>query len=240
MSKIYFMSDAHLGLGSKEEDRAKENRLIAFLDLIKKDADQLFILGDLFDAWFEYRTVIPKGYHRLFTKLEECADKNIKIHYLAGNHDYWIRDFFQTELRIKTYKDAFETIIDGKKIFIHHGDGLSLNDTGYKLLRPILRNPVSIWLYTWLHPDLGISLARASSKKSRQYTADKKYGEEDGMVRFATEKIEGGFDVVIMGHRHVPTQLQIGRGCYVNLGDWITNNSYAAMLDGKIELKYWK
>ena len=239
MSKAYFISDAHLGLGTKEEERAKEQRLIGFLDTILKDASQLFIVGDLFDAWFEYRTVIPKGFHRLLTKLNDLTKRNITVHYLAGNHDYWIRDYFRDELGIKTYHDAFEITIDGKRIFIHHGDGLAGNDTGYKILKKILRNPLNIWLYSWLHPDIGIALARSSSKKSRHYTSTKQYGEEDGMIALATRKIEQGFDIVMMGHRHEPVCKQIGKGTYINLGDWITHNTYAEMEHGRVELKSW-
>ena len=239
MSKAYFISDAHLGLGTQEEERAKEQRLLDFLDTILKDASQLFIVGDLFDAWFEYRTVIPKGFHRLLTKLNDLTKRNITVHYLAGNHDYWIRDYFRDELGMKTYHDAFEITIDGKKFFIHHGDGLASNDRGYKILKKVLRNPFNIWLYSWLHPDIGIALAQSSSKKSRHYTSSKQYGEEDGMITLATQKIDQGYDVVLMGHRHQPVYKQIGKGIYINLGDWITHNTYAEMEHGRIELKSW-
>jgi UDP-2,3-diacylglucosamine hydrolase len=240
MSKVYFISDAHLGLGPKDEEREKENSLIAFLEYIMRDATQLFIGGDLFDAWIEYRTVIPKGFHRLFTKLEECNTRGITIHYLAGNHDYWMRDFFHDELGIKTYLDAFHITIDGKNIFFHHGDGLAVKDTGYRILKNILRNPFNIWLYSWLHPDLGVPLARSSSQKSRRCTATKDYGEEDGMMKFAAKRIAEGVDIVIMGHRHKPVCKQIGNGLYINLGDWITHNTYAVMENGRIELKKWE
>ena len=167
MAKAYFISDAHFGLGAKEFEKEKERRVCDFLDYIMRDANHLFIVGDLFDAWFEYRTVIPKGYHRLLTKLEDVVRKNITVHYLAGNHDFWMKNYFRDELGIKTYYDAFNISIDGKNIFIHHGDGLATNDVGYRFLKKILRNPFNIWLYTWLHPDIGLTLARSSSKKSR-------------------------------------------------------------------------
>jgi UDP-2,3-diacylglucosamine hydrolase len=239
MSKSYFISDAHLGLGPKDEERQKESRLLAFLDNIKNDATRLFIVGDLFDAWLEYRTVIPKGFHRLFTKLEEFSSLGITIHYLAGNHDYWMRNFFHDELGMKTYLDAFHITVDGKKVFLHHGDGLAVKDTGYRILKFILRHPFNIWLYSWLHPDLGVALARSSSKKSRRYTAAKDYSDDNGMERFAGKKIASGFDIVIMGHRHQPVQKQIGNGLYINLGDWISHNTYAVMENGCIELKKW-
>jgi len=239
MAKTYFISDAHLGLGSREEERAKENRLIAFLDHIRGDARELFIVGDLFDAWFEYRTVIPKGFHRLFAKLDELTEANIPVHYLAGNHDYWMRDFFHDELGMMTHHDPFTTTVDGKKILIHHGDGLATNDTGYRILKKVLRSKINIWLYTWLHPDLGLALARSSSKKSRHYTSTKDYGEEDGMVQFARAKIDEGYDIVIMGHRHDPMCKEIGNGVYINLGDWIHHNTYACLENGRIALNTW-
>ena len=240
MPKAYFISDAHLGLGTRNEEREKERRLIAFLDFASQDADQLFIVGDLFDAWIEYRTVIPKGFHRLLTKLEDFTRRGAEVHYLAGNHDYWMRDYFQDELGIKTYSDAFQITIDGKRVFIHHGDGLSPNDMGYKILKRILRNRFNIWLYSWFHPDLAIPLARSTSKRSRHYTSQKDYGEEDSMLKFAQTRIQEGNDVVVMGHRHQPTCKEIGGGIYLNLGDWITHNTYALMENGRIDLKKWE
>ncbi len=239
MGSAFFISDAHLGLGTRDDERAKEERLVAFLRAAQNGARSLFILGDLFDAWFEYRTVIPKGHHRLFTALEDLRRNGTDIHYLAGNHDFWMRDFFSEYLGITIHRDPFPTVIDGKKVLLHHGDGLALNDRGYAILKPILRNPVSIWLYTWLHPDLGIPLARGSSKSSRNYTSTKKYGEEDGMRQYAAARIGEGFDFVVMGHRHVPRAEQIGAGLYVNLGDWITHNTYAELTNGVMTLKSW-
>ncbi len=238
--KVYFFSDAHLGIGPRSDERAKEDRLLAFLDCIRHDAAQVFILGDLFDAWIEYRTVIPKGFHRILAKLDEMAHNGIAIHYLVGNHDCWTRDYFSNEIGMETHLDAFGMMIQGRKVYLHHGDGLANNDTGYKILKNILRNRALVWLYTWIHPDLGITLARSSSKTSRQYTSGKKYGEEDGMMAFARKKIDEGFDIVVMGHRHRPIEQKFGHGWYINLGDWLTHNTYAEMQDAAISLKYWK
>ena len=240
MATVYFISDAHLGLGSKTEERDKEYRLLSFLDHISTRADQLFIVGDLFDAWFEYRTVIPKGFHRILTKLEDLIQQGVEIHYLAGNHDYWMGSFFRDDLGMKVYHHAFSATVHDKKIFFHHGDGLSDKDSGYRVLKRILRSKITVWLYTWVHPDLGLALAKYSSQKSRNYTSSKHYGDEDGMLRAARRKVEEGFDIVIMGHRHRPIRQEIGNGIYINLGDWITHDSYAEMVDGCIELRVWK
>src|SRR5258708_6348863 len=182
MSKVYFFSDAHLGLGTRDEDRAKEALILSFLHQVAADGNQLYIVGDLFDAWIEYKTVIPKGHHRLLTALEDLTRKGISVHYLVGNHDFWMRDFFATELGVTIHMEPFETTIDGKRFYIHHGDGLATNDTGYRILKTILRNPLCIWLYRWVHPDLGYGLARSSSRNSRAYTSKKDYGEADGMI----------------------------------------------------------
>ncbi|MBI4810111.1 MAG: UDP-2,3-diacylglucosamine diphosphatase, partial [Ignavibacteriales bacterium] len=197
-------------------------------------------VGDLFDAWIEYRTVIPKGFHRILAKLDELSAKGISIHFLAGNHDCWYRDYFQNEIGMKTYHEPFHITVDGKKIFIHHGDGLAKNDAGYRILKKIVRNKFSIWLFSWLHPDLGLKLARSSSKTSRGHSSNKHYGEEDGMLKFAREKIHEGFDYVIMGHRHVPIMKDFDHGTYINLGDWITHNRYAKLENGSLTLHEWK
>lgn len=239
MATAYFFSDAHLGLGSREEERKKESRLLSFLDHIQKDANQLFIVGDLFDAWFEYRTVIPKGFHRIITKLEDLLHNNIEIHYLAGNHDYWQMSFFRDELGVIFHKDSYETVIDSKKFLIHHGDGFEKNDRGYRIFKKILRNPLNISLYSWIHPDIGIRLARFFSKRSRKFNSVKLQSKNEGIIKFATEKIGSGFDYIIMGHYHQPDVKQIGNGVYINLGDWITHSSYVVAVNGTVELKFW-
>ncbi len=238
--KAYFFSDVHLGLSSREEEQKKEARLLSFLDTVLIDATHLFIVGDLFDAWFEYKTVIPKGFHRTLTKLEDIVRKNITVHYLAGNHDYWMGNFFSEYLGMKIYHDPFEITLDGKRIYLHHGDGLAIHDTGYRILKRILRNPINIKLYTMLHPDIGLSIAKSSSKKSRHYTSTKDYVESDGMYIFAKKMIEQGYDAVIMGHRHHPTFQTIGKGKYINLGDWVTHFTYAELTNGEFEFKRWE
>jgi UDP-2,3-diacylglucosamine hydrolase len=129
--------------------------------------------------------------------------------------------------------------VEGKRLYFHHGDGLATNDLGYKLIKPVLRNKFNIRLYRWLHPDVGVKLARGSSRTSRQYTSQKHYGEEEGMIECAREQIDRGVDVVMMGHRHKPNVVQIDKGTYVNLGDWITYNTYAELAGGALQLKTW-
>lgn len=236
--KTYFFSDAHLGLGTKEEDRSKEDRIVAFLHHIRADAEHLFILGDLFDYWFEYRTVVPKGYARLFAALSELRRKNIGITYLAGNHDFWMKGYLKEEFDIDVFPDPIERIIRGKRFYLHHGDGLVKDDTGYRFLKRVLRNKFNIWLFSWLHPDITAGIARWSSRTSRKHTSGRKYESSD-MVDFAAGKITSGYDFVIMGHNHRSLRKKLGKGVYINLGDWIHENTYA-VFDGKnLDLKQW-
>jgi UDP-2,3-diacylglucosamine hydrolase len=236
----YFISDVHLGLGDRAQERAKEDLLLGFLDHILPSTEALCIVGDLFDFWFEYRTVIPKGFHRTLTALQRFTDARVPVHYLAGNHDFWMGDFFSEELGVRIYRDPVELRLGGKRVYLHHGDGLARNDLGYRLIKPVLRNPWSIRLYRWLHPDLGVPLARGSSHTSREYTSGKEFGESAGMAEFAAARIREGIDIVVMGHRHEPEFMTLGGGTYVNLGDWITHRTYGALTGGSMSLQQWK
>jgi len=237
--KTYFFSDVHLGLGTKDDDQKREERVIQFLDVVKQEGRELFILGDLFDYWFEYRSVVPKGYFRLFAKLAELRSCDIRISYLAGNHDFWLKGYLTEELGITVYPDPIERTIGGKRFFLHHGDGLLKRDTGYRILKRILRNRVNIFLFSLVHPDLTNWIARWSSRKSRAYTSNKVF-EGNDMVEFARKKIAEGFDVVIMGHNHQSLFKELGRGVYVNIGDWLHENTYAVFDGTKIQLRKWE
>jgi UDP-2,3-diacylglucosamine hydrolase len=232
---IYFISDVHLGIQSRNEDALREDLLLAFLERISGDCEKLFIVGDLFDYWFEYRTVVPKYFYRTLTALKNMREKNIEIEYLMGNHDFGHRTFFAEEFGIYIQKEDIERVINGKKFYISHGDGKSYKDTGYKILKKIMRNRLALFLYRMLHPDLGIAMASSSSRKSRIYTDKKSYGEGDGMYDFAAKKIGEGFNYVIMGHRHKLIHEKIGEGYYVNLGEWIHKPSYATFDGNKLK-----
>jgi UDP-2,3-diacylglucosamine hydrolase len=237
--KFYFFSDAHLGLGSKEEELEKERAIVRFLNHIGNDAAELFIVGDLFDFWFEYRTVVPKGYFRLFAALAGLTERGVSVTYLAGNHDFWLRSYFQEALGIHVVLEPIERTLGGKRFYLHHGDGLLKNDTGYRLLKKVLRNKVNIFLFSLLHPDITGAIAEWSSRTSRKHTSKQHY-EENDMIEFAREKIMNGYDFVIMGHNHKPLQRKFGKRSYVNLGDWIDAQTYA-VFDGKgLRLKHWK
>ncbi|HAL56537.1 MAG TPA: UDP-2,3-diacylglucosamine diphosphatase [Bacteroidetes bacterium] len=238
MPNTYFFSDAHLGIGPREEDRYKERSIISFLEMVRQDGETLFIMGDLFDFWFEYDSVVPKGYFRLFTKLADLTSAGINVSYLAGNHDFWLKTYFRDELGMEVFPDPVDRVIHGKRFYLHHGDGLLKNDTGYRILKRILRNKVNISLFSLLHPDLASRIAAWSSRKSRKHTSNRIY-EGNDMVEFAGQKIKQGFDYVVMGHNHVAQISAIGGGIYVNLGDWITEYTYAVFDGTKLDLKKW-
>ncbi len=228
---IYFISDVHLGIQNRAEDKLRENLLLEFLESITGKCDTLFIVGDLFDYWFEYRTVIPKYFYRTLTALGKLRESGAGIEYLMGNHDFGHRTFFEEEFGVTIHKNDIIRKIGVKKFYISHGDGKSYKDTGYKILKRILRNRAAQFLFRLLHPDVGIGMASGSSRKSRVYTDKKSYGEGDGMRDFAAARISEGFDYVIMGHRHKLIHEKLGNGSYINLGEWIYNPSYA-VFDG--------
>ncbi len=240
MNKTYlFISDIHLGLQSKEIENKKERLLVKFLEFAKDNCDELFIVGDLFDYWFEYKRVYQKGNFRTLAALQDLTEKGIKVHYFIGNHDFFHKDFFEKEIGVKLYHDAENFILNGKKFFIGHGDGLVKNDLGYNILKKILRNRFIQWLYGLIHPDLGVAIASRTSKSSRDYTAKKDYGEEDGLFEAAKLFIDQGNDYVLFGHLHKRCFYNYKQGIYVNLGSWIDNPCYGKFTE-KFEIIDWK
>jgi UDP-2,3-diacylglucosamine hydrolase len=229
--KFYFISDVHLGSGNNEINKKTESLLIEFFEEIKSDAEELFIAGDLFDFWIEYKRVVPRGYYNLFAKISDLVKSGIKITFLAGNHDFWRGNYFEEEFGIKRIDHPIEREIYGKKFFIAHGDGYSYKDTGYKIAKFIVRSRICQFLYSILHPNFAIWLAKRTSARSRDYTTQKDFSERDGLRDFAKRKIEEGFDYVILGHRHFTEFKKTGNGIYINLGDWIKNFSYG-VFDG--------
>ena len=237
MNKTYlFISDIHLGLQSKEIEDKKERLLVKFLEFAKENCDELFIVGDLFDYWFEYKRVFQKGFYRTLTALKSLSEKNIKLHYFIGNHDFLHRDFFEKEFGAILYHNGLSAELDGKKFFIAHGDGMVSNDTGYKILKWILRNNFFQWLYSLLHPDFGIAIASRTSKSSRVYTDKKDYGEIDGLFEAAKKKIDEGFDYVLFGHLHKRFFVTYKNGTYINLGSWLTKPCYGIFKNKNFEI----
>ncbi|MCL6495543.1 MAG: UDP-2,3-diacylglucosamine diphosphatase [Ignavibacterium sp.] len=232
MNKNYlFISDIHLGLQSKEIENTKERKLVEFLKFAKSNCYELFIAGDLFDYWFEYRRVYQKGYFRTITALQDVVEAGVKVHYFIGNHDFFHNGFFEKEIGLTLYQNPSEFRLNNKRFFIGHGDGLVKNDFGYNILKVILRSKFTQFLYSLIHPDLGVALASHTSKSSRDYTTKKDFGEEDGLFEAAKNKIDEGYDYVLFGHLHRKQFLQYKHGYYINLGSWITEPCYGKFSD---------
>ncbi len=252
--KHYFFSDVHLGFLGKEEEKSRERKLVSFLESIRGDAEKIYIVGDLFDCWIEYRRAVPKGFYRTLAKLNEIVEQGIEVNFFSGNHDFWLNTYLRDDIGLKLYCDSLDITIEGKRFFITHGDGLSKGDTGYKIIKKILRSPVNQFLFSLIHPDIGLWLAQGSSKKSRLHTDDRQrvtetYGDgkdisshgSGGMREFAAKKIGEGIDIVVMGHIHKPQCIELknnGRsGYYVTLGDWIKDFTYGSYSKGNFELR---
>jgi len=237
VSKVYFfISDIHLGLQDKAQEAAKEKKLVSFLKFAETNCDELFIVGDLFDYWFEYRRVYQKGFYRTLAALKDLSERNIKLHYFIGNHDFLHRDFFNKEFGAVMYRDGLSIELNGKNFFIAHGDGLVSNDTGYNILKWVLRNKFFQSLYSLIHPDLGIGIASNTSKSSRAYTDKKDYGEVDGLFESAKKKIDGGFDYVLFGHLHKRIWQTYKQGNYINLGSWLDKPCYGVFKNQIFEI----
>ena len=244
--KVYFLSDFHLGAPNDTESRKREDRLVRFLQDARKDAGVIFIVGDIFDFWFEYKTVVPKGFVRILGTLAQMADEGIQLHIFTGNHDLWMQDYLSKELNAKLYFEPQQFTIQNKQFLIGHGDGLGPGDEGYKRLKKIFTNPICQWLFRWLHPDAGIQLANYFSRKSRAKTgnADELFLGEDKewLILYAKEQAKTmAVDYFIFGHRHYAIDLRLNdKSRYINLGDWIRLNTYA-VFDGKdVQLLTWE
>lgn len=233
----YFFSDAHLGAIPGPADTERERTIVRFLESIAPTAKSLFIVGDLFDYWFEYATVVPKGYVRLLGTLATMSDNGTRLYYLCGNHDFWMRGYLRQEVGFEIHPDALDVTLDGKRFFVHHGDGFQKNDTGYLTLKRVFRNKTNIRVFSWLHPDIATGISRFFSRKSRERSSALKKENKD-LIEFAIKKIDEGFDYVVMGHSHDPLYQQVGNGAFVNLGDWISHYSYAQFDGTRLTLRY--
>jgi UDP-2,3-diacylglucosamine hydrolase len=244
--KIYFLSDFHLGAPDYASSLQREKIIVAFLDEIKNDAAEIFLVGDMFDFWYEYRKVVPKGFVRLLGKLAELTDAGIPMHFFVGNHDMWMKDYFQKELNIPVYFHPKEFERGGKKFLVGHGDGLGPNDHGYKRLKKIFRNPVCQWLFGVLPPMMGMGLANFLSRRSRVKTGSSEevfFGEKgEWLIIYCKDMLKKEkFDFFVFGHRHLPIDFRLNDSSrYINLGDWITFFTYAVFDQGSLTLKSYR
>lgn len=241
--KIYFASDHHLGAPTPEASLPREKKFVAWLDIVKEDAAAIFILGDLFDFWFEYKTVVPKGFVRVLGKLAEIRDSGIPIYFFVGNHDLWMRDYFEKELSIPVYHEPQEFMFNATTFFIGHGDGLGPGDKGYKRMKKVFTFPLFKWLFRWLHPDVGMRLGHYFSVKNKLISGDEDatfLGEEnEWLVQYCKKKLtEKEYHFFVFGHRHLPLEIALSASStYINLGDWITYYTYGVFDENGFSLE---
>jgi len=239
MSRTFFFSDAHLGGSSIESETIKVEKLLGFLDHVSKKGERLFIVGDLFDVWFEYRTVIPKGYTRILCAILRLSDLGIEMHYITGNHDFWMRDYLNKEFGMIMHSDEVDFTTAEKRFYLFHGDGLAKDDVGYRMLKRVFRNKLSIFLYSWIHPDLAVPFAKWVSSFSRKHSDQETPPSDEQYIQRALEKFEEGFDYAIFGHLHSPRYRQYGEKVVINLGDWIEHFTYAEFDGENLSLLAW-
>ena len=241
--KIYFASDLHLGVPDHASSLIREKKFVSWLDLIKEDAEELHLVGDVFDFWFEYKKAVPRGFVRILGKLAELSDAGIPIFWYLGNHDMWIFDYIPQEIGVTMLDGELLRTYEEKKFYIAHGDGLGPGDEGYKFLKKVFRSKVCQWLFARLHPNFGIGLADMFSRRSRSIEADKDavfLGEEKEWLVIHSKEImeKEAVDFFIYGHRHYPLDLNLGKGVRcLNLGDWISHFTYAVFDGEGLELK---
>jgi UDP-2,3-diacylglucosamine hydrolase len=238
--RIYFLSDAHLGSPDPESSLLREKELVRFLDEIKESASDIFFMGDLFDFWFEYKRVVPRGFTRILGKMAELADRGIRLHYFTGNHDIWMFGYLNRETGMEIYRHPTAMTIEGKQFFLAHGDGFDENDRTFRFLKKIFTNKPLQWAFARLHPNFAFWLASGWSKRSRMIHGEEPFkGEEEPLVRFARKNLVGqGYDYLVFGHRHMPVDYPLDdQTRLLILGDWITHYTYAVFDGETVELK---
>ncbi|MFY7901095.1 MAG: UDP-2,3-diacylglucosamine diphosphatase [Chitinophagaceae bacterium] len=244
--KIYFLSDFHLGAPNNQKSKEREKRIVHFLNTIQPTTQELFIVGDMFDFWYEYKNAVPKGFTRILGKLAEFTDAGIPVHFFVGNHDMWMSGYFEDELNIPVYFQPKIFQYNGKQFYIGHGDGLGPGDKGYKFLKKVFRNPVCHWLFGCLHPTIGIGIANYFSRESRKKTGMKDevfMGEDKEWLMIYSKEIlqHQHIDFFVFGHRHLPLNLPLtANSKYINLGDWIINFTYATFDGTNMHLHKWQ
>lgn len=239
---VYFISDLHLMLTPSEREAQKLRKLSRFFQEVQNTGGTLFLVGDIFDFYFEYYDTIPKTYFRIFNWLYTLKNDGIEVHYLLGNHDYWVKEFVTETLTTKTYFDDTQFELSGKRFYLTHGDGVLSWDRGYRILKYIIRSRVCIWGFRWLHPRLGYRFARWISDRGHHYTHTEEYNQTvfQELKTFAEGLIAQGSDYVISGHYHQANMATVNGGTLLVLGDWINYFSYGYFDGDQLHLKFWE
>lgn len=242
---IYFASDFHLGVPSHSESRKREDTIVRWLDHIKTNANEIYLVGDIFDFWFEYSSVIPKGFIRLQGKLAELSDAGILIHFFTGNHDMWMFDYFEKELGINIYREPITRTFNNKQFYIGHGDALGPGDYSYKFLKQFFASKLCQWLFARIHPNFSFWVANNWSRKSRISSNKKEEflgNENEWLAIYAKEVLQKEhFDYFVFGHRHLPLDIQLSdKSRYINLGEWMNYRSYAVFDGEDLKICYFE
>jgi UDP-2,3-diacylglucosamine hydrolase len=246
MGKVYFASDFHLGIPNAIRSLEREKKLVSWLHMAAQDAERIYLVGDTFDFWFEYKHAVPRGYTRLLGTLSELTDAGVHIEVFTGNHDMWMFDYLEKECGVTIHRQPIRVTHQSKTLYIGHGDGLGPGDKGYKFLKRFFSNPFCQWLFARLHPNLGIGLANYWSRKSRAASGFKdtfKGEDQEWLLQFCRSYIleDPSINYFIFGHRHLLLDFKIGNHSrYINLGDWFTQCNYAVMEDGELRLEVHK
>jgi UDP-2,3-diacylglucosamine hydrolase len=234
----YFVSDAHLGISMPGHDNRQKD-LLSFFDAVSRDASALYIVGDLFDFWIEYRHAIRPDYFVVVSHLRRLVESGVQVHYLAGNHDFALGPFLRDMVGVTIHQEHLETVIQGRKVHLYHGDGLVKADIGYRVLKKILRNPFNQRLYKLIHPDIGVPLASFFSGNSRKILSKWLTEEKLEEYRQNAKRFLESNDIVIFGHTHKAEIKKFGEKTYINTGEWIRKYTYAKMENGEISLWQW-
>jgi len=244
--KIYFASDFHLGIDALETSEEREKKIVHWLDSVQHDMAELYLVGDVFDYWYEYGNVVPKGFIRLFGKLSALRDAGIPVYFFTGNHDMWMFTYFDEYLGIPIYRAPIIRQFGDKTFFIGHGDGLGPGDHGYKFIKKVFGNKICQWLFKWIHPDIGLWLMKFFSTKSRLYTGDDEVfsdPDKEWLVQFSEDHSKTqNIDYYVFGHRHLPIKYKLSNGTshYYNLGEWMYASSYGVFNGKEFELHFFE
>ncbi len=237
---LFFISDVHLGRDDPRLETMKKENLFAFFEMVLEEGQGLFILGDLFEFWFEYNRAIPGKHSGVLSWLWRLRRRGIEIYYVVGNHDYWAGRFFEEELGVHVLKEPTVLRLRGKRTFITHGDGLGKGEIGYKIMKRVLRNRVTIFLFGLLHPRLGFFLARLTSAATQGDYEQKAVKASAALRAYALDRLKtDNIDLFITGHTHTPELTESTGRCFLNTGDWIRHFTYAEMKNGEIRLMRW-
>ena len=245
-NKVYFASDFHLGVPNYKASRKREALLVSWLNFIEADAAEIYLLGDIFDFWFEYQHVVPKGYVRLLSCLADLVEGGVLVTVFTGNHDMWMFDYLEKEVGVKIQRSPLQKRFGTKQFYLAHGDGLGPGDLKYKFLKLFFSSKVCQWLFARIHPNLSFGIAHFWSKKSRLANLKKEelfeQKEQEWLYQYALEILKDQhYDYFVFGHRHLPLDLRLGQSAsrYINLGEWVSGECHYAVFDG-VELTLQK